>query len=69
MTPEPESIVVVPDSLELRVGTTARLKVSVLPQNASQEFTTTVSDPTIASVEEPSADEEQADGSSMVETE
>lgn len=50
MTPEPESIVVVPDSLELRVGTTARLKVSVLPQNASQEFTATVSDPTIASV-------------------
>lgn len=45
------------------------LKVSVLPQNASQEFTATVSDPTIASVEEPSADEEQADGSSMVETE
>lgn len=69
MTPEPESIVVVPDSLELRVGTTARLKVSVLPQNASQEFTATVSDPTIASVEEPSADEEQTDGSSMVETE
>lgn len=69
MTPEPESIVVVPDSLELRVGTTARLKVSVLHQNASQEFTATVSDPTIASVEEPSADEEQADGSSMVETE
>ena len=69
MTPEPESIVVVPDSLELRVGTTARLEVSVLPQNASQEFTATVSDPTIARVEEPSADEEQADGSSMVETE
>nr|DAU92754.1 MAG TPA: hypothetical protein [Caudoviricetes sp.] len=53
----------------MRVGETARLEVSVLPAEASQEFTATVSDPTIASIEEPSADEEQADGSSMVETE
>lgn len=69
MTPDAESIAVTPDALAMRVGETARLEVSVLPAEASQEFTATVSDPTIASVEEPSADEEQADGSSMVETE
>lgn len=69
MTPDAESIAVTPDALAMRVGETARLEVSVLPAEALQEFTARIADPSIASVEEPSADEEQADGSSMVETE
>lgn len=51
MTPEPESIEVSPETVETRVGETVRLGVSVLPPDASQKFTATVKDESIASIE------------------
>ena len=51
MTPDAESIAVTPDALAMRVGETARLEVSVLPVEASQEFTADITDKTIATIE------------------
>ncbi|NEG56138.1 Ig-like domain-containing protein [Bifidobacterium platyrrhinorum] len=51
MTPDAESITVTPDTLAMRVGETARLEVSVLPANASQEFTAEIENPAIATIE------------------
>lgn len=51
VTPDAESIAVTPDALAMRVGETARLEVSVLPAEASQEFTARIADPSIATIE------------------
>ena len=51
MTPDAESIAVTPDALAMRVGETASLEVSVLPAEASQEFTARIADPSIATIE------------------
>lgn len=51
MTPDDESIAVNPDALAMRVGETTRLEVSVLPAEASQEFTSRIADPSIATIE------------------
>lgn len=51
MTPDAESIAVTPDALAMRVGETARLEVSVLPVEASQEFTARIADPSIVTIE------------------
>lgn len=44
----PESITVSPESLSLRVGETAELSVSVLPETAPQDVTATVTDDIIS---------------------
>ncbi|WP_416335919.1 Ig-like domain-containing protein [Bifidobacterium pseudocatenulatum] len=51
VTPDAESIAVKPDALAMRVGETARLEVSVLPAEASQEFVARIADPSIATIE------------------